>query len=269
MKKHNRTSPPYYFFGKDYLSDLLKSKRKIALFLDFDGTLVPIQKNPSKCTLSHKLKRHLELMRDSKNCYLTILSGRSLKDIKQRIDIKKIYYGGNHGLDISGPNLRYKHPKAVSVKKVINQIRQKLKEEIKDIDGAWLEDKKFTFSLHFRSVKTEDILRLEKIFNNVVNKYSDKKLLSVIKGKKVLELLPDMTWDKGKAVLWFLQRFNDKCLPIYVGDDKTDETAFKALYLKGVTVRIGKSKRSSAVYYLKGYWEITKFLKQVYEFIEK
>ena len=267
MKKKDRISPSCYLLSKDCFSSFLRIKRKIALFLDFDGTLVPIQKNPAQCILSHKIKKQLELLRDSGNCYLIILSGRSLSDIKQKVGIKRIYYGGNHGLDISGSNVRYTHPKAIFAKPIINHIRQQLQKEIEDIDGVWLEDKKFTLSLHFRSVKTEDIPRVKKVFYNVVNKYSEKKLLAVIKGKKVLELVPDASWDKGKAVLWVLQRFKDKCLPVYVGDDQTDETAFKALRKKGITIRIGKSKKTFADYYLKGYWEISRLLQQVQEFI--
>ena len=163
--------------------------------------------------------------------------------------------------------MRYTHPKAIFAKPIINHIRQQLQKEIEDIDGVWLEDKKFTLSLHFRSVKTEDIPRIKKVFYNVVNKYSEKKLLAVIKGKKVLELVPDVSWDKGKAVLWVLQRLKDKYLPVYVGDDQTDETAFKSLRKKGITIRVGKSKKTFAYYYLKGYWEISRLLQQVQEFI--
>jgi trehalose 6-phosphate phosphatase/alpha,alpha-trehalase len=76
-----------------------------------------------------------------------------------------------------------------------------------------------------------------------------------------------VSWDKGKAVLWVLQRFNDKCLPVYVGDDQTDETAFKSLRKKGITIRVGKSKKTFADYYLKGYWEISRLLQQAQEFI--
>src|SRR4030043_483870 len=138
--------------------------------------------------------------RISPSCYLFI------KDcFSSLLGIKRIYYGGNHGLHISGSNVRYTHPKAIFAKPIINHIRQQLQKEIEDIEGVWLEDKKFTLSLHFRSVKTEDIPRVKKVFYNVVNKYSEKKLLAVIKGKKVLELEPDESWDKGKAVLWVLQ----------------------------------------------------------------
>jgi trehalose 6-phosphate phosphatase len=257
-----------YFFEKD--NDILKNKsgRKIALFLDFDGTLVPIQKDPDQCFLSDKIKSQLLLLASSQCCYLMALSGRSLSDIKKRIGIRGIYYGGNHGLDILGPNLRYTHPKALTAKSPIKYITRKLKKEIVNIEGAWLEKKKFSVSLHFRSVKTEDIRLVKKVFHNVIENYSENNLFTIMKGKKVLELLPDVSWDKGKAVLWLLQQLKDRCLPLYVGDDRTDEDAFKALRGKGITIHIGKSKKTSADYYLKGHWELPRLLQQIQAFIK-
>ncbi|MEW6215593.1 MAG: trehalose-phosphatase [Nitrospirota bacterium] len=265
MKKQGSVSRPYYFFNKNYFYKFLRPDQKIALFLDYDGTLVPIQKNPAQCILSDKLRNQLQLLADSNRCYLTILSGRSLSDIRKMVRIKKIYYGGNHGLDISGPDVRYTHPKAIFAKPIMNCIRQHLQKKIVNIEGAWLEDKKFTVSLHFRSVKKKDILSTKKEFYRIVTQFSENKSLSILKGKKVLELVPDTSWNKGVAALWILQRLKDKCLPIYIGDDWTDETAFKTLRTRGVTIRIGKSKKTSANYYLKGYREVSRLLQQIQE----
>jgi trehalose-phosphatase len=262
---------PAYFFEKDYFNRLqnkIKTHIKIALFLDFDGTLVPIQKNPAQCFLPEKIKEQLRSLTRSDHCYLSVLSGRSLSDIKKRVGIRRIYYGGNHGLDISGPNIKYTHLKVVLAKPIIDIAKRKLGKEIRDIDGAWLEDKKYTLSLHFRSVKKEDIFSVKKNFYKAVAELSDKKPLAVIKGKKVLELVPNVSWDKGSAALWILKKLKVKCLPIYIGDDQTDENVFKALHKKGINIRVGKSKKTLADYYLKGYWEISRLLKQIQEIIK-
>lgn len=253
----------HYFFEKGVYSGKFETTRKIALFLDFDGTLVPIQKDPGQCFLSDKIKTLLLLLAGSRCCHIIVLSGRALSDIKKRIGIRAIYYGGNHGLDISGPNLRFTHPKALASKSAITYVSHQLKKEITSFEGAWLENKKFSVSLHFRSVKTEDIRLLKKVFHNVVENYSKNNLFTIMKGKKVLELLPYVSWDKGKAVLWFLQQLQDGCLPVYVGDDRTDEDAFKALRGKGITIHIGKSKKTSADYYLKGHWELPGLLENI------
>lgn len=264
MEKINKELYPRYFFGGINNSLLNKIKRyhKIALFLDYDGTLVPIQKDPSQCILSNKIKSQLKLLAGSDRCYLTILSGRSLSDIRKMAGIKNICYGGNHGLDIAGIDIRYTHPKALSTRQVIIKIKKLLDKEIRTIKGAWLEDKKFTLSLHFRSARTKDIPRVKKIFYDVAVEFLEKNLLAIIKGKKVLELVPDVSWNKGNALFYIMENQKNKWFPIYIGDDKTDENAFKAIRTRGITVRIGRGK-TFASYYLKGQRETSKFLNQI------
>ena len=169
-------------------------------------------------------------------------------------------------MDISGPDLRYTHPKALLATPLIRSIKRLLKKKIGDIKGAWLEDKKYSVTLHYRSVRAEDIPKVKKIFYDTAGEFFRKNLLTLIKGKKVLELAPYVLWDKGKAVLWITKKLKDKCLPIYIGDDQTDETAFKALYRKGITIRVGKSRRTFAEYYLKNYLEVTRLLDQLKDF---
>ena len=262
MEKINKAIYPRYFFGEINNSLLNKINRyhKIALFLDYDGTLVPIQKDPAQCFLSEETKKILKSLVDSKNCCLSVLSGRMLSDIRNRVGIQKIYYGGNHGIDIAGPGMRYTHPKASSTRPIILKIKHLLKKEIADIKGAWLEDKKFTLTLHFRAVKRGDISSVKRAFYKITKRFLEEKLLTVIKGKKVLELTPDISWDKGNAIFYILKRLKNKWFPIYIGDDKTDENAFRALNKNGITIRVGKSAKTAADYYLKGYWEVPRAL---------
>lgn len=263
MGKINKALYSRYFFGKinNSLLNKIKHYHKIALFLDYDGTLVPIQKDPAQCFLSEETKKTLESLVDSKNCCLSVLSGRMLSDIRNRVGIQKIYYGGNHGIDIAGPGMRYTHPKASSTRPIILKIKHLLKREIADIKGAWLEDKKFTLTLHFRAVKRGDISSVKRAFYKITKRFLEEKLLTIIKGKKVLELTPDISWDKGNAIFYILKRLKNKWFPIYIGDDKTDENAFRALNKKGITIHVGKTKNTFADYYLKGQWEALKLLQ--------
>jgi trehalose-phosphatase len=191
------------------------------------------------------------------------MSGRSLSDVRKRVGIRKIYYGGNHGFVISGPGFKNTDEKALAAQPLIRRAKRLLKRGINDIEGAWVEDKKFTVSLHFRTVNKDYIPILKKLFYKVAGEFLGKKSFGVIRGKKVLELTPDLAWNKGRAVLWILHHQKDKWLPIYVGDDKTDETAFAALKKGGITIRVGRSKSTRAKYYVKGYWEIPGLLEEI------
>jgi len=241
--------------------------QKIALFLDFDGTLVPIRKDPSQCVLAEEMKEQLKLLVGSDRCYISILSGRSLPDIKGMVGIRDICYSGNHGLIISGNDMMYIHPKALSAKPSIDKAARMLSNEVAGINGAWVERKKFTASLHFRTVCKKDVPLVRKAFSKVVSECSGERELAVIKGKMVLELAPDASWNKGSAAIYILNNLRGKYLPVYVGDDWTDENAFRALNKKGVTIRVGKSANTAAKYYLKNQREVSEFLRRVKEFI--
>ena len=259
--------PPEYFLKKD-IQIFKKDYRHLFLFFDFDGTLVPIQNNPAECSLSQKVKGQLESIAHSGSAFIAILSGRSLPDIKKRVQIKGLYYGGNHGLEISGPQIRFIHPEAKSFKHTIDTVYQRIEKETKNFEGVFIEKKNLSFTLHYRMASRENKALVKNIFYSIISEESAGYAFKVIKGKKVLELAPDILWDKGKAVLFILQRFKMDYLPVYVGDDLTDEMAFKALKENGVTIRVGRSKKTEAQYYLKGQWEISRFLQKIYDIIQ-
>jgi trehalose-phosphatase len=259
--------PPQNFFENSDLK-LENSFRGIFLFLDFDGTLVPIQDNPAHCVLSPNTKHQLETIYLSGKVSIAVLSGRNANDVKKRVQVENIYYGGNHGLEITGPNLRYVHPDALQGGRIINKICRKIEKEVGDIEGALIEKKKFGFTLHYRMAKKDDKALIQRAFQRVIAEQPDAQTVAVKRGKKVLELAPNIPWDKGKAALFVIQELKSNYLPIYVGDDATDEAAFKALSEDGPTIRVGRSKKTAAKYYLKGQWEVPRFLKHIHKLME-
>ena len=86
-----------------------------------------------------------------------------------------------------------------------------------------------------------------------------------IDGKKVYELLPDIAWDKGKAVIWLMESLGldrENVRPVYVGDDRTDEDAFRALEQRGIGILVREqSQPTAASYSLKDPAEVERFLR--------
>lgn len=253
--------PEYFFESND--PRLGHGRRGFFLFLDFDGTLVPIRDNPAKCVLTPGIRDYLEAIASSENACIAILSGRTVNDIKKKVPLQHIYYGGNHGLEISGPHISYTHPDALRTKHVIDKVRREIEKGVGNIDGVLIEKKKFGFTLHYRMANREGKALIKSTFYRIIAESPEPQAVSVLQGKKVLELAPKVSWDKGKAALFLLQKQKRNYLPIYVGDDLTDETAFKALNEDGLTVRVGRSKKTAAKYYLKGQWEVSKFLQHI------
>jgi len=253
--------------------DLKRIKRNLEgkyvyLFLDYDGTLAHIVATPNKAVISSKTKRLLGLLSQKKNCRLAIISGRDLADIKKKVGLKNIIYSGNHGFQIEGPKIKYEFEVPAGYKKILQRIKHKLKEKLSGIKGALLEDKNFSLALHFRLADREQRPAIKTIFHETVIIYLVKNKISIKSGKKVLEVRPPLPWDKGKVVLWLLARQEaltkgQKIIPIYIGDDITDEDAFKALKNRGLTIFVGDTDSSQAKYYVKDVKEVQGFLKYI------
>jgi len=254
--------PPDYFFDKNPLKSL-PAEAPIFLLLDFDGTLVPIQDDPAACTMVPEIRNELGRIAGLAGCKVAVLSGRSLADLKERTPPGNICLGGSHGLHISGCGLDFVHPAAEETEALVAEIRRSLAKEIDALSGVWIEDKGLTFALHYRRAGKAEAGAARKAFYRAVDRHPDKGRLAVLGGKKVLELLPGVSWDKGKAALFITDSLARGSTPLYVGDDTTDETAFRELKARGITVRVGKSKRTTARYYLKSQREVLRLLSEV------
>jgi trehalose-phosphatase len=234
------------------------------LFLDYDGTLTPIVSKPSLAVLSKS--RRAVLKKISKRLLTAVISGRMLSDLKKRVGITGLYFAGNHGFEIQGPKISLTHPKALQAKPLIRQIKFKLQKNLKGIKGIIVEDKILTLSLHYRMARAKDFKRIKKIFSDTTKPFLKTKKIKITYGKKVFEVRPNIPWNKGHAVLWFLRKLakGKKLIPIYIGDDLTDEDAFLALKNKGITIRVGKSAKTHAKYYVKDVDGVYRFIKNIF-----
>ena len=262
-----------YFFDKwDILKDRLRDKY-LFIFLDFDGTLAPIAWTPDEAVLPGGIKRMLKELSKKTSCRIAIISGRSLSDLKRKFGgLKGIVYSGNHGLEIEGPKIKFSPLVSSGYLMAIKTIKNILLGKIRAVKGALLEDKKLSLSLHYRLVDERQVNTVKTIFHETAIRYLAGGRIRVKEGKKVLEIRPPLEWDKGKVVLWLLSRekfakYGREILPVYVGDDLTDEDAFKVLKRIGITVFVGKPSRrpSGAQYYVKDTGEVAILLRNILE----
>lgn len=254
----------HLFFQLNKLKDSLKNKF-IFLFLDYDGTLTPIVESPDKAVISRKTLETLKELSRNPYCRIAIISGRALKDIKKKIGLKSIIYAGNHGLEINGPKIKFKAPLSLRYKILLKKIKIDLRKKLSRIKGAFIEDKGSSLSVHYRLVDSKDKGLVKTIFHETLISYIVSNKIKIKSGKMALEVRPPLEWDKGKVVLWLLARWkfilkSAPFIPIYIGDDVTDEDAFKALRDKGLTVFVGEPEHSFAKYYLKNVSEVIEFL---------
>lgn len=246
----------------DQLQKLRKNLRTGAiLLLDYDGTIVPIAKRPELALLPQDTKKLLKSL--SNRFKVVIISGRSLSSVKGLVGLRGVYYVGNHGFEINGPNVNVVKQEAKRTRPVISDICRKLREKIGKIEGVVLEDKKLTASVHYRLVTGEKLGNFKKIFEGMIKPYVKLGKIRVTEGKKVFEIRPNIEWDKGKAALWIINMVDPKkeLTPVYIGDDQTDEDAFFALKDRGITILVSEEpKKSHAKFFLRNVGEVKIFL---------
>ncbi|MHB8904681.1 MAG: trehalose-phosphatase [Melioribacteraceae bacterium] len=245
------------------LLDILESHKGIILFLDYDGTLVPIKQTPSLAVLPKSMNELLNRLANKRKIKTVLISGRSHSDLKSLIHIQNIMIVSNHGFRISAKKTNWVHHKLNKYLPSLKKIARSIKKELNNFAGALVEDKELTLTVHFRKVENHSVPSLKKIIFGLVHKHPDKFITTL--GKKVIEVRPNIDWHKGKAVLKILTMFrnhNKKYSVIYIGDDKTDEDAFEVLH-DAITIRVGHKNNSLAKYYLNNIREVQLFLNKI------
>ena len=215
--------------------------------LDFDGTLVRIRKSPLDVYPSLRLKKFLKNLSDIEGVKVSIITGRALNDIVNRLGIlNDIIYSGNHGFEIKSYYNDLKIDFLVeNTEKYIAFIKQALGyiDEFRktELPNLIIEDKKFSIGMHHRLLNSDETKILKKYVKNLFIENIDfKKYLHITRGKKILEIRPNIEWNKGRACGYILKEFSKNIiikstgkvksdyniLSINLGDDITDETMF-------------------------------------------
>jgi trehalose-phosphatase len=240
------------------------AERFLYLFLDYDGTLSPIARDPDKALLSLRMRGRLEALSKDGRCRIAVISGRALEDIRRRVGIAGITYAGNHGLEVEGPEVKFRYPVPEKARRALDDVRRTVERELSAIPGTFLEEKGMTLAVHLRRVKRGELLIAAHAVSEATRSYRMRGEILVRPGKEVFEIRPSVEWDKGKTVLWLLEKSTvargEPPWPLYVGDDRTDEDAFREIRERGVTVYVGAPRQTSARYYLRNVGEVAAFL---------
>ncbi|KAL0381617.1 UNVERIFIED_CONTAM: putative trehalose-phosphate phosphatase J [Sesamum angustifolium] len=248
--------------------------KQIVMFLDYDGTLSPIVDDPDRAFMSDSMRATVRKV--ARYFPTAIVSGRCRDKVYSFVRLAELYYAGSHGMDIKGPSKGSKYKKdaeavlfqpASEYLPMIDEVYKALLEVTKDTPGAKVENNKFCLSVHFRCVDEKKWSELAKQVGSVLEGYPNLRLTQ---GRKVLEIRPTIKWDKGKALEFLLESLGyancTDVFPVYIGDDRTDEDAFKVLRERGQGFGILVSKTpkdTNASYSLQEPSEVMVFLRRL------
>jgi trehalose 6-phosphate phosphatase len=209
--------------------------RHPAVFFDFDGTLSDIVDDPDSAVPAPGATEALRKL--AARCPVAVLSGRDLADVAERVGLPGIWYAGSHGFELTAPDgTHHQNDAAAAAVPVLEQLAAQLRDQLGSIPGVVVEHKRFGVAVHYRNAARErvgDVL-------SAVRSAGRHSALRVTTGREVIELRPDIDWDKGKTLRWVIDRLGEAgsgpLVPIYLGDDITDEDAFDAVRPGGVPI---------------------------------
>lgn len=248
----------------------IASAKSLLVFLDYDGTVVPIVAHPSLAVLPVTMKRLLNDLNHQSGVSVALISGRALKDLKRMVGVSRLCYVGNHGLELEGKGVRYVHPQAQAYRPFLRRIARALTAALRPVPGAWVEDKGLTVSLHWRAVSPSFHRRFQRIVAQCTLRERQRRQVRLTRGKRVLEIRPPVQWGKGEVVEWLSRRLcpaSIRARPtmVYVGDDQTDEDAFRVVnQCHGISVFVGQRPRATqARWWVRNPHEVHETLRRI------
>jgi trehalose-phosphatase len=242
------------------VGERLAAGESLLLLADYDGTLTPIVPDPEAAWLPRGVWDDLRILAGSSRTRVGIVSGRRIEDLRARVRIPEVIYAGCHGLQIEGPRVRFTHPAAQAQRPALAALASELSLRTAAVPGVIVEPKGLTVAVHYRNTTSEGMLRLAEELQPVLA----ERRFRVLPGKKVVELLPQVSWSKGEGALRIVDHVRThtgwRLLTTYLGDDSTDEMAFGVLQGQALTVRVGWRGDSAATYWLRGPAEVRRLL---------
>ncbi len=240
------------------------SEKQLLLFFDYDGTLTPIVSQPEDAIISSEMKQLLSQL--AEEVKVAVVSGRGLKDVKSKVSLDNLYYAGSHGFEAEGPEgLHFEHEQGKHILPVLKEAEEALQRELTEVEGVRVERKRFAIAIHYRNVADGQEEVVKQKADEVLSRFSQlKKGL----GKKIVEFKPDIDWHKGRAVSWLVEKLDSgqqESIPVYIGDDITDEDAFRQVRSEGgLGILVGDhGSETYAQYTLKDVDEVKGFLRKL------
>jgi trehalose 6-phosphate phosphatase len=238
--------------GEHRLNQIVQ--RGMLCAFDFDGTLAPIVEHPENVHLPPDIMHRLGTL--SLYAPIAIITGRSVHDMKKYLRFSPDFLIGNHGLE--GLPGWGRH--AQSYEKQCQEWAHRIGEALQNptFDGVWIEDKRYSLSVHYRATpdSAEIRPRLEKLLQQLT------PVPRIISGKYVFNLVPQKATDKGGALVQ-LMLSRDFRSAIYVGDDVTDEDVFRLKRPDILTIRVERTAQSAAEFFLEKRQDMVRLLDEL------
>lgn len=240
----------------DLFSDLLMSLvtahhtgENLVLLFDYDGTLTPIVEHPWLAKLAPSTRELLMQFAALPHVSLGVLSSRRIEEVEQLVGIPGLFYCGHGGIEIKLEDTILTHPIALQNSQVVDEAVRRLASIEHVYPGAWVEHKRYGFTVHYRGVATGLVEEVHTRIHGFLERWSDR--LRVIEGPMAIEAVIAGTWTKGDALKQIVRHVGEPAFVFYAGDAANDREAFEAATAHGgIALGVGELAPASAAAYL-------------------
>ncbi len=267
MKERSADKLPSALKNKEKIIGKLKEGKPV-ICLDYDGTLTPIVDDPAKAHLPDKVRQTQKKL--SEYWPEIIMSGRAMEDVRTLVGLDELIYAGSHGFNMRGAHGAFHEEPKKHFLGALDKAEKELRKILKARENIKIERKPYAIALHYRKAGKNIIPGFERQVDEIVGHHPDLKKTT---GKKIFELRPKTDWNKGAALLYLLKKiYGDKhnAIPLYIGDDVTDEDAFRAISDGGISVLVSKEdQKTAAAYSIDNPGKVANFLAELLKHAEK
>ncbi len=246
---------PHLFDCWNEVSRRVRAAKEIRLFIDFDGTLAQHCIVPESVKLSGEMKAVLHRIVRHRRIQVGIMSGRRRATLQHLVRIPHIEFYGLYGWE-NGNGFEISPLTAMHLREILDVI----KEHSPAMRGIQTEDKGASVAVHFRDAPLASRRRANRLIRSAVS--NAKGDLRILETDSAWDVVPNYVQGKGAAIRNLLENVQHAYLPIYIGDDVSDEPALAELR-RGITVRVGPARRTVARYRLRNSEEVQEFLSRV------
>ena len=256
-----RRITPHLFAQWERIARRIREKKRLVMFLDFDGTLVRIAPLPNSVRLEDGTRGVLQKLAGHRKVTLAVISGRQRAELLRHIGIPKMKYMGLYGWESDEKKKRVPFPVRVALVRTLVELLA----ELPSYPGVWIEPKRSSFSVHLLGASAETQRQMRRQVRKRVKPL--RETLRVMTNLRDVEVAPLSIGDKGVAVRKFLgDPVLRGALPIYFGDDLSDEPGFEAAR-NGISILVGKRRTTQAQFSLRGPAEVAAALSRMEEII--
>ena len=234
------------WYDLDAVSRTFAASAGLLVGLDFDGTLTSIEPDPDEPSLPPKNRRALRRLAAHDHIQPAVISGRKLSDLRARVDVTGVAYAGNHGLELHVDGRTVTHPIADRRREDIADVAGALADAFASVPGCVVEDKAVTATVHYRRAPTELVDWIRATVVETVDRVAADRL-QLSSGKDVFEIGPAVHWNKGSAIRLLSDRLPATWRTCYLGDDTTDEHAFRALHRDELGIHVGHGPTAASL----------------------